>query len=265
MWEAAAGMTEREAFPVAVVPLPHASASPKCTSTWDTSMSQRFRCKRPTRQTSGKELYKMKNDGMDNNVDVARQTMRESIILTVEKLIRSHGYLKVTVMDVARALDMSPANIYRFFKSKVELRRAFVECLFLRSEKICLNSIRENSEASDQMRQLIIQYHKIAVDRFLDDPNVHELVTIASSKNGAAIDNHISRMKKIIGDIIRNGVRSGEFKVRYISSAIDVVYAAMFTVVDPVCVSRSISDERDTQQVHAQCQFIINALKSNCI
>jgi AcrR family transcriptional regulator len=42
-------------------------------------------------------------------------------------LLRRHGLAKTTVVDVARALGMSHANVYRHFTSKAALRAAVAE------------------------------------------------------------------------------------------------------------------------------------------
>src|SRR5579871_6902568 len=43
---------------------------------------------------------------------------RERILTAAEELFRRIGYYKTTVGDIAQALGMSSANIYRFFPSK---------------------------------------------------------------------------------------------------------------------------------------------------
>ena len=43
---------------------------------------------------------------------------RERILVVAERLFRELGYQKTTVGDIAKALQMSPANVYRFFDSK---------------------------------------------------------------------------------------------------------------------------------------------------
>ncbi len=43
---------------------------------------------------------------------------RERILVVAERLFRELGYQKTTVGDIAKALHMSPANVYRFFDSK---------------------------------------------------------------------------------------------------------------------------------------------------
>ncbi len=52
---------------------------------------------------------------------------RERILTAAEELLRRHGPAKTTVADVARALGMSHANVYRHFASKAELRDVVAE------------------------------------------------------------------------------------------------------------------------------------------
>ncbi|WP_145963865.1 helix-turn-helix domain-containing protein, partial [Bradyrhizobium algeriense] len=48
----------------------------------------------------------------------AEPDTRGRIVATAERLFRQIGYQKTTVADIAKALRMSPANVYRFFDSK---------------------------------------------------------------------------------------------------------------------------------------------------
>src|SRR5690606_40119800 len=56
--------------------------------------------------------------------DSVRQENIDRILEAGERLFRHYGYSKTTVADIARDLGMSPANIYRFFASKVEIHQA---------------------------------------------------------------------------------------------------------------------------------------------
>ena len=49
---------------------------------------------------------------------------RAAIVEAAERLFRTLGYQKTTVADIARALRMSPANVYRFFPSKAAINEA---------------------------------------------------------------------------------------------------------------------------------------------
>jgi AcrR family transcriptional regulator len=49
---------------------------------------------------------------------ISAEDMRERILVVAEEHFRRVGYGKTAVADIAGALGMSPANIYRFFSSK---------------------------------------------------------------------------------------------------------------------------------------------------
>jgi AcrR family transcriptional regulator len=55
---------------------------------------------------------------MTDVIDHAEIDVQERILVTAERLFREIGYQKTTVVDIAKALHMSPANVYRFFDSK---------------------------------------------------------------------------------------------------------------------------------------------------
>jgi AcrR family transcriptional regulator len=57
--------------------------------------------------------------------------MNEAVVLTPERILevtedvlRRYGLAKATVVDVARALDVSHGSVYRHFPSKASLRQA---------------------------------------------------------------------------------------------------------------------------------------------
>lgn len=52
---------------------------------------------------------------------------QELILDTAEQVLRRYGPAKTTVVDVARALDVSHGSVYRHFPSKVALRDAVTE------------------------------------------------------------------------------------------------------------------------------------------
>lgn len=59
--------------------------------------------------------------------DTDASEMRARILDSAELLLRRYGYEKMTVTDVARALNMSHGNVYRYFSSKAALRAAVIE------------------------------------------------------------------------------------------------------------------------------------------
>src|SRR5438876_8107129 len=91
-----------------------------------TSKAMRLHCRR--RPNAGRRLLQSrwrpneKKRGeklrMSDVTDHIETDVRERILVTAERLFREIGYQKTTVADIAKVLQMSPANVYRFFDSK---------------------------------------------------------------------------------------------------------------------------------------------------
>lgn len=65
------------------------------------------------------------SDLADNAIDAARQENVARILEAAERLFRHYGYAKTNVADIARELDMSPANIYRFLRRRRKSTKHF--------------------------------------------------------------------------------------------------------------------------------------------
>jgi AcrR family transcriptional regulator len=52
---------------------------------------------------------------------------REQVLTAAEDVLRRYGPDKATVVDVARALGVSHASVYRHVRSKAELRSAVTQ------------------------------------------------------------------------------------------------------------------------------------------
>ena len=46
---------------------------------------------------------------------------REEILNTAERLFRTHGFARVAIADIAAELSMSPANVFKHFRTKASL------------------------------------------------------------------------------------------------------------------------------------------------
>src|SRR5712675_30352 len=68
---------------------------------------------------------------------------RERILVVAERLFREIGYQKTTVADIAKVLRMSPANVYRFFDSKLH---EMVEIAMEESWEVCVAHMQRITE-----------------------------------------------------------------------------------------------------------------------
>ena len=97
------------------------------------------------------------------NVKPRPEETRARIMDTAETLFRRFGFAKTTVADIASELDMSPANVYRFFPSKTAIVQAICQrCLGELEAKIWAVA-RSRDAASQRLERLVLEvlaYHK---------------------------------------------------------------------------------------------------------
>jgi AcrR family transcriptional regulator len=136
---------------------------------------------------------------------------RCKIIATAEKLFREIGYQKTTVADIARALGMSPANIYRFFAAKSEINQAVARQMMSEVEEAAREIALGSGGAAERLRALVMTIETMNAARYLSDRKLHDMVEAALNENWPIIAEHIENIDMIIGIVIASGMKSGEF------------------------------------------------------
>ncbi len=138
---------------------------------------------------------------------------RGRIVETAERFFHEIGYQKTTVADIAKALRMSPANVYRFFESKKAINEAVAERMLGSLEEQLEAIATGPGSAAGRLRALIETYHRLSVERFTDNHRMHEMVEVAMTESWGVIQAHIDRTDAFFRRIIADGAASGEFTV----------------------------------------------------
>src|SRR5246127_5354163 len=94
---------------------------------------------------------------------------RERILEVAERLFRELGYQKTTVGDIAKALHMSPANVYRFFDSKKSIHEGVARVLMGEVEAAAGAIMAKRGSAAERMRELIKTVHRMNSERYVGD------------------------------------------------------------------------------------------------
>ena len=146
--------------------------------------------------------------------------MNENVVLTPERILevtedvlRRFGLAKATVVDVARALDVSHGSVYRHFPSKASLREAVAKRWLDRTN----SPLREIAESSGPaparlelwLRTMIAIKHK----KVGDDPEMFETYLTLAQEACKVVKAHKDGLVDQIVHILSDGVKQGEFDV----------------------------------------------------
>jgi AcrR family transcriptional regulator len=165
--------------------------------------------------------------------------VRERILVTAERLFREIGYQKTTVADIAKALQMSPANVYRFFDSKKSIN-AGVACRLMGEVEQASKAIAaRRGNAKGRLRELLKTIHQMNSDRYVGDSKMHEMVAVAMEENWDVCKAHMLGITGEIANVIASGVASGEFRVADPSVAAMCTCAAMVRFFHPQLIAES--------------------------
>jgi AcrR family transcriptional regulator len=152
--------------------------------------------------------------------------MRERILVAAESLLRRHGPAKTSVVDVARLLEMSHANVYRHFASKAALHDAVAERWLHRVSAPLAEIASGPGTAAERIERWVLALMAIKRRKVLDDPEMFATYHVVATAARGVIDAHVAALHGQLAAIIASGVASGEFALTDAPSAARAVFDA---------------------------------------
>src|SRR5438309_3079301 len=149
---------------------------------------------------------------MNPQVKLRPDDTRARIMETADALFRRLGFAKTTVADIAAELGMSPANVYRFFPSKVAIVEAICHRCLAEVDEKAWAVARSKAPAGVRLERLILEilaYHR---ENLMTEQRVHDIVLVAIEQNWEAVRAHKEAMRTVVEVILRDGVAAGEFE-----------------------------------------------------
>ena len=163
---------------------------------------------------------------------------RERILAVAERLFRQIGYQKTTVADIAKELRMSPANVYRFFDSKKAIHEGVARTLMGEVEVEAQRIARASGPAATRLRDLMKTINRMNTERYVGDSKLHEMVEIAMQEDWGVCVAHMEMIASTVGQVIGQGVASGEFEAPDVHLASLCACTAMMRFFHPQMIAQ---------------------------
>lgn len=150
----------------------------------------------------------------------------ERILEATEEVLRRYGLAKATVVDVARALDVSHGSVYRHFPSKASLRQAVAKRWLDRAnaplQKIAESAGPAPARLEKWLRAMIdIKYKKVT-----EDPEMFATYLTLAREACESVRAHRERMIDQVAQIIADGVKQGAFQAADVGVTARAVFEA---------------------------------------
>ena len=137
---------------------------------------------------------------------------RDRIVAAAGDVLRRFGPAKATVVDVARALGVSHAAVYRHVATKAELRDLVVG-RWAEATMPPLRAIASGSgPAPQRLRRLIDALFAVKRRRAADDPELFAAYRTLSADAQSVVAAHIEELVGLAAMVIRSGVKEGTFR-----------------------------------------------------
>lgn len=186
---------------------------------------------------------------------------RGRIMETAEALFRRLGFAKTTVADIAAELRMSPANVYRFFPSKIAIVEAICKHCLSEVEEKAWAVARSKAPAAQRMERLILEilaYHKA---NLVTEQRVNELVVAAIEHSWDSIRAHKEALRTVIELIVRDGIEAGEFEPLDPRQTAELLMRSAVAFTNPMLIGTCLEEGEDLDaQARDSVRFLLRAI-----
>jgi AcrR family transcriptional regulator len=137
---------------------------------------------------------------------------RDRIVATAEDVLRRFGPEKATVVDVARALGVSHAAVYRHVKTKAELRDLVVQRWVDEVMPPIRALVARPGPAPKRLRQLFDTLIAAKRRKATADPELFTAYRSLSAETRSVAAAHVDELVRLGAAIIRSGIEEGAFR-----------------------------------------------------
>lgn len=178
--------------------------------------------------------------------ETAQATTRSRIIEAAERLIRQYGSQKTTVSDLAKALSMSPANIYRFFNSKDDINEAVCRRVLDNQLSVATEASHRDATAAEHLRAILVSLARLNIERHRTDNALHQLLAMATRENWPVVAEHAERIESMLAAVVADGMTRGEFRDGDAQHAARCIHAAMTYYLHPALTTACSTSNQPT-------------------
>jgi len=135
---------------------------------------------------------------------------RQQIVTAAQDLFGSSGFKQTGMSQIAAACQMSAANLYRFFPSKVEIGEAVVLQHIAHSAKISELVTKLEADAQGKIRRFVLETLEYNYRHFHGKPHLLQLIEFVSQKLPHLQEKHKKIKLGTLLNILTQGQQNGQ-------------------------------------------------------
>lgn len=185
---------------------------------------------------------------------------REDILGTAEHLFRQRGIAGCSIADIAQALGMSPANVFKHFHSKPALVDAICERHMGRLIAR-LATLDEEAPAPIRMARVVLNVMEAHLQDLRENPHLFEMILKVSKDRLPSALIYRQKIEDLFTDLINQGMKASIYHCSDAFEASRLASAAFASVLHPVMLANA--DPEELQERCAGLAALVNAALQN--
>ncbi|HED15423.1 MAG TPA: TetR/AcrR family transcriptional regulator [Gammaproteobacteria bacterium] len=173
---------------------------------------------------------------MSTHAEKPAETDTASQILdAAEERFRTYGYNKTTMAEIATDVGMSTANLYRYFRNKLEIAADCAKnCLNKRAELLKAVVDQQNVSAADKLEQFFLAIARHTYTEAKDNIKINELIAHIITERQDIVKLKNQHELAYIAEILAQGNTQGEFDVNDVIATAEVVHVSLALFQTPL-------------------------------
>lgn len=136
---------------------------------------------------------------------------RERILEAAEQVLRRYGPAKATVVDVARALDVSHGTVYRHFASKAALRDAILRQWLQRIDAQLAAVANGRGTPPERLARWLHTLRDCKRTKVTDEPELFATYGVLAAEAREVVGEHVAEMLGQLQRILADGIARNDF------------------------------------------------------
>ncbi len=151
------------------------------------------------------------NQQFSSRVERRYNTRRMAILVAAAKVFRNKGFAATRMREIAEVADLSPGNLYHYFRGKQELLYFCQDCTLETMLSSLQTARRTRAPAGKKLRIVIEAHLRCVLDEVAGSTAHLEVIDLPRDLRRRLIDKR-DRYERGIRSLVTSGIRSKEFR-----------------------------------------------------
>jgi len=164
--------------------------------------------------------------------------VRTRILTAAGERFAQFGYNKTTMAEIAKDCDMSAANLYRFFKNKLDIG-SNLACSCLDTKLLLIKNIVQQTQrpAAERLHDMVLQILAHTHNEWANNPRINEMVTAICDARLEIVDQYELDRRNLIIELLEDGIRRNEFSTSDTHDTAEAITTAITLFSVPLFMS----------------------------